>query len=55
VAVLAIACLLVLLMQGCDHDHGVEPQSFQSPDDAVQTLTNALRADDTDQSITRNP
>ncbi|MGE5608067.1 MAG: DUF2950 domain-containing protein [Bacillota bacterium] len=51
-ATLAITCLLVLLVQGCAHDHGVEPQSFQSPDDAVQALTNAFRADDTNQLMT---
>lgn len=48
-AVLAIVCLVGLLAQGCAQNHRVEPQAFASPEDAVRTLSDALRADDINQ------
>jgi hypothetical protein len=53
--VLCLAGLLVSLLQSCSSNSnqtgaggaGGEPQSFTSPDEAVNALTRALRADDT--------
>jgi hypothetical protein len=45
-AALAIVCVIVLLTEGCARDR-IEPQAFASPEQAVQALTDTLRADDT--------
>jgi len=51
-AALAVVWLVSLLAQGCAQDHhnpGTAPRAFASPNDAVQALVGAVRADDTKQ------
>jgi hypothetical protein len=47
---LAVLCAIAALPQGCATNR-VEPQAFVSPEEAVQALTNAVRADKTDQVL----
>jgi hypothetical protein len=52
---LGIVCLVGLLVQGCAHQEQeprvVEPQAFVSPEEAVRTLTDALRTHDAPQLL----
>lgn len=49
VSLAGLVCLLVPLMQGCSHNKYIAPQSFATPEEAVQALTAAIRADDVQQ------